>query len=84
MNEQKAIEMLEYIKHVGNREQEYKHCAEEIALNIAIDALKLQIAEKPVVTSRLQHFVYCPNCDERIDWNQKYCDCGQKLDWSEV
>lgn len=27
----------------------------------------------------------CPNCQNHLYINQKYCDkCGQKLDWSEV
>ena len=23
----------------------------------------------------------CPVCDKEVDYRQKYCDCGQKLDW---
>lgn len=43
MTELEAIKRLEYIKHVGNGEQEYKHCAEEIALDMAIKAIEKQI-----------------------------------------
>lgn len=25
----------------------------------------------------------CPKCEKRVGWKSKYCDCGQKLDWSE-
>lgn len=23
----------------------------------------------------------CPSCDKEVYYNQKHCDCGQKLDW---
>lgn len=75
MNEQEAIKRLEYIKHVGNGEQEYKHCAEEIALDKAIKALEKQIPKK---VKKFPHFsihtrpmifyiTHCPVCDHVID-----------------
>lgn len=33
------IKTFDYIKHVGNGESEYKHCREEVALDLAIDTL---------------------------------------------
>lgn len=40
MTKEKAIEILKYIKHVGNGESEYVGCAQEIALDMAIKALE--------------------------------------------
>lgn len=93
MNEQEAIKRLEYIKHVGNGEQEYKHCAEEIALDMAIEALEKQIPKKVIE----ERWIYT-RCDcghefsvhhgdgyYSIPYEEKtnYCpDCGQKLDWT--
>jgi hypothetical protein len=38
MTREKAIEMLEYIRHTGNGESEYKNCAQSIAIDMAIKA----------------------------------------------
>lgn len=69
-----------------------------IALETAIEALKKQIARKPIKetlkTTDLQDF-YCPSCKKRIISKldgechsgrlQKYCDnCGQALWWGET
>lgn len=40
MTKEKAIEILKYIKHVGNGESEYVECAQEIALDMAIKSLE--------------------------------------------
>lgn len=40
MTKEEAIEILKYIKHVGNGESEYVGCAQEIALDMAIKALE--------------------------------------------
>lgn len=40
MTKEKAIEILKYIKHVGNGESEYVGCAQEIALDMAMKALE--------------------------------------------
>lgn len=48
MTKEKAIEMLKYIKHVGNGESEYVGCAQEIALDMAIKALEQQPCEDTI------------------------------------
>lgn len=40
MTIEEAIEMLEYIRYVGNGESSYKHDAQSIALDMAIKALE--------------------------------------------
>ena len=47
MTENKAIELLEYIRETGNGEAPYAGCAQNIAIEMAINALKKQIARKP-------------------------------------
>ena len=90
MNEQEAIKRLEYIKHVGNGEQEYKHCAEEIALDMAIKALEKQIPKKPNIHGyregrEINTISYtCPICNKHIG-RESFCNhCGQALDWGET
>lgn len=39
MTREEAIKMLEYIKHIGNGESEYKNDAQAIAIDMAIKAL---------------------------------------------
>lgn len=84
MNEQEAIKRLEYIKHVGNGEQEYKHCAEEIALDMAIKALEKQIAKKVNKETKDSYgnvIPRCPSCSKMFV--EDYCSkCGQKIDWT--
>lgn len=43
MDNKKAIEMLEYIRHTGNGESEYKNNAQGIAIDMAIEALKYDV-----------------------------------------
>ena len=40
MTESRAIELLEYIRETGNGEAPYVGCAQNIALNMAIQALE--------------------------------------------
>lgn len=40
MTNEKAIKMLEYIRHTGNGESEYKNDAQSIALDMAAKALE--------------------------------------------
>lgn len=69
-----------------------------VALETAIEALKKQIARKPIKETLkltdIQDF-YCPSCKKRIiskldgEWLsgrlQKYCDnCGQALRWGDT
>ena len=44
MTESKAIELLEYIRETGNGEAPYVGCAQNIAIEMAINALEKQIA----------------------------------------
>ena len=47
MTESKAIELLEYIRETGNGEALYVGCAQNIAIEMAINALEERIAKKP-------------------------------------
>lgn len=40
MPRERAIEVLEYVKHTGNGESEYKNDAQAIAINMGIEAIK--------------------------------------------
>ena len=44
MTESKAIELLEYIRETGNGETPYVGCVQNIAIEMAINALENQIA----------------------------------------
>ena len=68
MTESKAIELLEYIRETGNGETPYVGCAQNIAIEMAINALKKQIARKPNKaidrTWGIENEVnVCPVCD---------------------
>ena len=95
MTNEKAIENIE----LAIAEVEWNYPLDiSIALGTAIEALKKQIARKPIKETLkitdLQNF-YCPSCKKRIiskldgEWLagrlQKYCDdCGQALEWGET
>ena len=97
MTESKAIELLEYIRETGNGETPYVGCAQNIAIEMAIKALKKQIPKKPIFdfnsSDTLSRF-HCA-CGTSInvyhdigtmDNNDapNYCpNCGIKLDWNE-
>ena len=62
----------------------------EMAINMAIDALKKQIPMKPIG----EHYAHmrCPSCNHRIPSGggssskrrDNWCNyCGQKIDWEE-
>ena len=57
MTEIKAIKLLEYIKETGNGEAPYVGCAQNIAIEMAINALEKQKKIKEVFT----HFVFYGN-----------------------
>ena len=57
MTESKAIELLEYIRKTGNGESPYVGCAQNIAIEMAINALENQEKIKEVFT----HFVFYGN-----------------------
>lgn len=87
MTEQKVIETLEYIRYCN----EYKGCAESIALDMAIKSMEKQIP-KPVLVKDKTYYkdYFCPVCKKQQKDTRKnkregcYCErCGQKVDWSE-
>ena len=96
MTEIKAIKLLEYIRETGNGEAPYVGCAQNIAIEMAINALNKQIARKPVCIENKMWC--CPVCDNHLlpKWVKyptelmpkteglPHCmSCGQKIDWSE-
>ena len=82
MTESKAIELLEYIRETGNGEAPYVGCTQNIAIEMAINALEKQIAKKP---DRWESgYACCCSCKRGIVREDNYCCyCGQKIDWSE-
>lgn len=83
MTGSKAIKLLEYIRETGNGEAPYVGCAQNIAIDMAINALKKQIPKKPKTDDRYIMYI-CPCCNDFIKVNHNYCtNCGQKLDWSD-
>lgn len=96
MTEIKAIELLEYIRETGNGETPYVGCAQNIAIEMAINALNKQIARKPVCIE--DKMWCCPVCDNHLlpKWVKyptelmpkteglPHCmSCGQKIDFGE-
>ena len=96
MTESKAIELLEYIRETGNGEAPYVGCAQNIAIEMAINALEKQIPKKPYCIE--DKMWCCPVCDNHLlhKWVKyptelmpkteglPHCmSCGQKIDWSE-
>ena len=88
MTESKAIELLEYIRKTGNGEAPYVGCAQNIAIEMAINALGKQMPKKLINTCQYVSGC-CPNCKKYIsDWleyNKFMCCpyCGQRIDWSD-
>ena len=96
MTESKAIELLEYIRETGNGEAPYVGCAQNIAIEMAINALEKQIPKKPYCIE--DKMWCCTVCDNHLlhKWVKyptelmpkteglPHCmSCGQKIDWSE-
>lgn len=85
MTENRAIEVLEYIRKTGNGEAPYVGCAQDIAIDIAIKALEKQIPKKPTNKHKILDVIgFCPSCKIRVYYSDQthYCPkCGQKLDW---
>ena len=83
MTESRSIELLEYIRETGNGEAPYVGCAQNIAIEMAINALEKQIPKK------IAKYDVCPVCNnnQSTTWyyvGSSYCEiCGQKLDWDE-
>ena len=95
MTESKAIELLEYIREIGNGEAPYVGCAQNVAIEMAINALKKQIPKKPIFDFNYSDTLSKFHCDcgniikvhhdiGTMDNNDapNYCsNCGIKLDW---
>ena len=96
MTESRAIELLEYIRETGNGEAPYVGCAQNIAIEMAINALEKQIPKKPYCIE--DKMWCCPVCDNHLlpKWVKYPTDlmpkteglphcmsCGQRIDWSE-
>ena len=81
MTESKAIELLEYIRETENGEAPYVGCTQNIAIEMAINALEKQIAKKP---DRWESgYACCCSCKRGIVREDNYCCyCGQKIDWN--
>ena len=83
MTKSKAIELLEYIREIGNGEAPYVGCAQNVAIEMAIKALKKQIPKKPTKDKYVPELDFCPKCGTEVT-NCNYCPhCGQKIDWNE-
>ena len=83
MTESKAIELLEYIRKTGNGEAPYVGCAQNIAIEMAINALEKQMPKKPTKDKYVPELDFCPECGTEVT-NCNYCPhCGQNIDWSE-
>ena len=95
MTESKAIKLLEYIREIGNGEAPYVGCAQNIAIEMAINALEKQIPKKPTPIDYekymdtvknalfLKGAYWCPNCNHVVKCGTYCSDCGQKIDWNE-
>ena len=95
MTEIKAVELLEYIRETGNGEAPYVGCAQNVAIEMAINALEKQIPKKPTPIDYekymdtvknalfLKGAYWCPNCNHVVKCGTYCSDCGQKLDWNE-
>lgn len=88
MIENRAIELLECIRETGNGESSYVGCAQSIALDMAIQAIKKQIPEQPLRIPTDDNCLYyelrCPCCDAYMSGlvEMHHCKCGQALDWT--
>lgn len=52
-----------------------ERCGESVCVHCNPDYDKLDDCEANIYS--------CPFCDKKVGYRQKYCDCGQKLDWSD-
>ena len=90
MTYKEVIEMLDYIAYCND----YKHCREAIAIDMAKVASEKQIAQKVKYNNRHgegydlwnKDYYNCPTCGRRLRNKQHdpYCPkCGQALKWEE-
>ena len=96
MTESKAIELLEYIRETGNGEAPYVGCVQNIAIEMAINALEKQIPKKPIFDFNSSDTLSRFHCAcGKIIWVHhdigtmnnndapNYCsNCGLKFDWN--
>lgn len=83
MDEKKVREAIEVIKGYRRLDEYMNNTSRLPYCDMAIEALEKQLPKKPI--EKGIHFVYykCPNCNKILPIDKNYCDCGQKLDWSE-
>lgn len=78
MTENEAIKQLQ-VGYLGDTEELVQ------AKHIAIKALEKQVPKKPIrkPNADMTHEeVTCPTCRSYCSaFKNKYCNCGQKLDW---
>ena len=90
MTESKAVELLEYIRETGNGEAPYVGCTQNIAIEMAINALEKQIPKKPKKSqSKLRYLgtYMCPSCGGDFSGTgvASYCyHCGQRFKWNDA
>lgn len=77
MTNEKAIEMLEYIRQTGNGESEYKNNAQAIAIDMAIKALESEPKWIPC-SERLpedsgEYLTFQCSADIKYGWYQVLC-----------
>lgn len=86
MTHQKAIHILNSfnLRSVADK-------YDDIALDLATDALEKQIPKKPIEDGYYDLPCVCPNCGSNVaneadnDYQFEYCyHCGQKIDWSDT
>ena len=71
----KALEEVQQYRAIGTPEECRK-------------AMEKQIPQKPSNESLdgLNYFPICPSCNQGLDEDEResFCECGQRLDWSDV
>ena len=94
-----VADRLEILEELQNRKftiedlQEYMKFEDELVkknftFKSVIEAREKQIGKKPIkVDSGVYDYDFdyeCPCCGNNIDEYEHHCECGQKLEWSEV
>lgn len=61
------------------------YSTKQCAFGLAISVLEKQIPRKPKDIGIFAEIFVCPNCENSILLQPKYCErCGQALDWSDT
>lgn len=90
MTYEEAKKMLK--RHCGGcmHPQQIGWCKSHCEIGIAIEALEKQIPKKPIEdTEYIGWLIWrCPVCGTEVgrvlEPLQHHCECGQRIDWSEV